>query len=113
MKTETYNGWTNYETWNVNLWMDNEQGSQEYYRETAERTFKHAKPGGTFTKSERATLDFADWLKEEYETASQDILEKSNAQASVWADLLGAALSEVNWHEIAKHYIDEAEQALG
>ena len=28
--SERYNGWTNYETWLVNLWMDNEQGSQEF-----------------------------------------------------------------------------------
>ena len=28
---KTYNGWTNYETWAVGLWIDNEQGS---YRRT-------------------------------------------------------------------------------
>ena len=25
----SYNGWTNYETWAVKLWMDNEEGSYE------------------------------------------------------------------------------------
>lgn len=28
-----YQGWKNYETWNVKLWIDNEQGSQELARE--------------------------------------------------------------------------------
>jgi len=26
-KAKTYNGWTNYETWNVALWMDNDYGN--------------------------------------------------------------------------------------
>jgi hypothetical protein len=35
----------------------------------------------------------------------------------LWADLLGAAMSEVNWYEIASHYIadvdkDEQESAV-
>lgn len=28
-----YNGWSNYETWNVKLWIDNEEGSYDYWRE--------------------------------------------------------------------------------
>jgi hypothetical protein len=31
-------------------------------------------------------------------------------QASMWADLMGAALSEVNWHEIAEHYIENVDK---
>ena len=35
MNKNEYNGWYNYETWLVNLWMDNDQGSQEMWREHA------------------------------------------------------------------------------
>src|ERR1041385_631078 len=32
----TYNGWPNYETWNVMLWMDNEEPAYRYYRARVE-----------------------------------------------------------------------------
>ena len=30
--TQDYNGWTNYETWNVALWMDNDEPSYQLAR---------------------------------------------------------------------------------
>ena len=35
MTDKEYNGWTNYETWNVALWIDNERGTQNDRRERA------------------------------------------------------------------------------
>jgi len=29
MTTKTYNNWTNYETWCVNLWLTNEEGTSQ------------------------------------------------------------------------------------
>ena len=37
MADTTYNGWPNYQTWNVMLWMDNEEGAYRLYRDCAER----------------------------------------------------------------------------
>lgn len=110
--TEKYNGWTNYETWNVKLWMDNDEGSYNYYGELAQEVYDAAEASDSprFTKEEQAVLDLSDRLKDEYETAMNDWLEESKKQSSVWADLLGAALSEVNWHEIAEHLIDDVEK---
>jgi hypothetical protein len=34
---KTYNGWPNYATWNVMLWMDNEEGAYRLYREKVQR----------------------------------------------------------------------------
>lgn len=98
---KTYNGWSNYETWNVKLWMDNEQSTSEYGEEQATEAYRNAEADSTFTRAERATLNLSDTLKEQYEEAMPDL------GASVWADLLSASMSEVNWHEIAEHMISD------
>lgn len=102
-----YNGWFNYETWLVKLWMDNEQGSYNYYCELAQQAYDDAEADASFTREERAALNLSDLLKDNYEEAAQDLLEGAKQTASIWADLLGAALSEVNWHEIASHMIED------
>jgi hypothetical protein len=35
-ENKRYNGWANYETWAVKLWMDNDPGEYEHWRETAQ-----------------------------------------------------------------------------
>lgn len=101
-----YNGWTNYETWNVALWIDNEEGSHNYWREAAQECYEWAIDRGTgFTKEEQAVFDLADRLKSEFDEANP-----LASDASMWADLLNAAMSEVNWREIAARYIGEVDK---
>lgn len=96
-----YNGWTNYETWNVALWMDND--ASEYWNERAQEIYDDAEADKTFSRVERAALDLADAIKDEHE-------ENTPTVAGCYADLLNAALSEVNWYEIAEHFIDTVEK---
>ena len=112
MADSKYNGWTNYETWVVNLWMGNEEGSYLTGQASARRAWQNATTTTifTFTRKENAVLALANEMHAEYESAMHDLLESANALSSIWADLLGAALSEVNWHEIAGHMIEDVSQ---
>ncbi len=108
MKTaeKGYQGWANYETWAYALWIDNEEGSQRHALDLAEQCRDEAPehPNVTrriWTKAEAARFTLADALKEECEDAAPDL------GASPWADLLNSAISEIDWHELADHYLAE------
>jgi len=99
MTKKEYNGWTNYETWVVNLWMDNDEGSDSYWREQAEECVK-------VDGRENAVTSLSDILKEYHQEGSAEIMQD---RACVYSDLIGAALFEVNWREIAQHLVDDVE----
>ena len=88
MSEQGYNGWSNYPTWNVNLWLSNDEG---LYNETRRRL-------RCLTRYERA-----DALK----TFVRDEL-APDLGASFAADLMGYALDEVDWFEIAEAWSEDA-----
>jgi hypothetical protein len=90
--------------------MDNEQGTYDYWREVAQEVSSDLEePTNSMTKMDEAIYLLADRLKDHHEEAKDEILENVKLTASVWADLLGAALSEVNWREIAEHLLENVE----
>src|SRR5712691_3193570 len=104
---KTYNGWSNYETWCVNLWLSNDEGTYRHCRSLARDAANAAEDSsrvrdGIWTIEEATRFLFADALKE-----LLDELNPITAQASVFSDLITAALSDVNWHEIADAFLEE------
>ena len=88
-----YNGYSNYQTWNVALWLDNDEGSYQHIR-TMTNTLN--------LQVEDKSWEFADWLKgfvEEYNPLDN--------KASMFSDLLGHALANVNYQEIAENILSE------
>lgn len=92
-----YNGWTNYETWVVSLWLDNDQVTQEHWREQAAESLDGE-------SVEDATQILAERLQEEHE----DSMPSEGVEGTMWGDLLSGALSDVNWSEIAQAMVDAA-----
>ncbi len=89
----SYNGWTNYETWNASLWMDGD-------------TFWHER-GEELMQEHNNDADDAKYaLSKEME----DYYEECKPEAAgMYADLLSASMSRINWYEIAGHYIEDVE----
>ena len=93
MTDKTYNGWTNYETWRVNLEIFDGFDLEEYFQ---------------LNIKECDLSSISDNLKE-YAT---EILESEGTKGLTF-DYAMAFLDAVNWHEIAKHLIaDYAENEV-
>jgi hypothetical protein len=108
---QTYNGWKNYPTWNVNLWLSNDEGlyratldsiagAREYFEDSVEK------------ESGREFRGFlADWLRD---WINDDLLTEglapqaaSYSPASMVDDLTQWALGQVDWYEIADAWLEE------
>jgi hypothetical protein len=87
MIMSTYNGWTNYATWRVNL-------------EIFDSMTAH---------------DFGDGSDSVYELGkslqyyAEELIEMSSPDGTLARDYAMAFLSDVNWAEIARHMLDEVE----
>lgn len=106
MSTDTtYNGWTNYETWNCKLWIDNEQPTQEYWRERA----KEVEPieNEYMDEPRRKVHALADELKESFEEEAEVHF---GSMIGFLVDITNAALNRVNWIEIAESLLDDVEE---
>ena len=84
MKDTTYNGWTNYETWRVNLEIFDGVNFAEYGFDRLD------------------TYDLSQCLREH----AIEILESEDVKGLTF-DYAMAFLDAVNWREIAQHMIDD------
>lgn len=80
-----YNGWTNKETWLVNLWVGD--------------TLAEMQADGAEVSGHTVKTIVMDWL--EYANGN-------DPESGLLVDLLNCALEEINWEEIADHYKGDA-----
>jgi hypothetical protein len=105
MGEDTYNGWKNYPTWAVNLWLSNDEGLYNEARERAQCCADDLEVPSYFNAEQALRFSVADMLKE---WVTDDLA--PDLGASFAADLLGYALDCVDWHEIADAWIEQVSE---
>lgn len=97
MTDDTYNGYPNYESWAVALWIDNEQGTQEQVLQLARDARELPYP----------TTALEDSLKDLVEADSP-----TADEASMYADLLGHAIGRVDFRHPAQNYFAQLDEEV-
>ena len=103
--TNTYNGYTNYETWNCALWLDNDQGTQEMMQEEAERLVAEMENPHDKDEVCGTTSLMADFIK-----SMVDEMHESVSVSGMFEDLVNASLREIDYFDIAESQLADALQ---
>lgn len=109
-----YNGWTNYETWCVGLWINNDQGWQEMTHDRLREAVGEVVVGDQ--GYEERDVPLLDWeagaiVRELVEETIDPDPDGASTTAGLGHDLLGHALDRVNWSELGASFLqDIAEQ---
>lgn len=112
-----YNGWPNKPTWAVALWIDNEQRTQETARgivRGAHVLHEREKGLAALSPDPNADLFVVSWQQTAAQAFKDWIADAANPlaeSANLYTDLLGWALSYVDWRHLAEHYDEQVQAA--
>ena len=100
-----YNGYTNYETWNCALWLDNEPWSQSQMQEKAESLVEAMENPHDADEITGTTSLLADFIKDIVSDMEENI---TLPTGNMFADMPQAALREIDYYDIAESQIEDA-----
>ena len=105
-----YNGWSNYETWNFKLWLDNEEDVHNYIIGEIKK-IKASPDNGQDIKYEasnflRSYID-NNMPNLNVSVRGQSIYGSMCDKNGFYQDILNAGLREINTYEVAESYIDD------
>ena len=107
-----YNGWTNYETWNFKLWLDNDQDLHNYI-------IGEIKKIKAFPNKDNKAYEVSNFLRSYIEdnmpnlnvsTRSQSVHGSMSDKNGFYNDILNAALRDINTYEIAESYLEDLKE---
>jgi hypothetical protein len=95
-----YQGWTNYETWSVNLILRQDADGDDHAHDLAQDAYEAAEADGMFTRLEMAVVDLMNRIKAWVEDGNP-----LADDATLYSQLLQAAIDSANFREIAKEWL--------
>lgn len=102
----THEGFENYQTWAVSLWLNNDEGTWRYWNGAALEilnSLDSEKPSPA--EIEKTVEELAESLKEHFE-------ENTPTLPGPWCDLMTHSLAYVNWEEVAEGFVASAIDSL-
>jgi hypothetical protein len=85
-----YKGWTNYETWNLYLWITNEESDYEYALELVSIS----------DNEEQLSKKLEEWVSDRADDCIGDV-------GGFLLDMMYRSIQEVNFYEVATHLWEE------
>ena len=107
-----YNGWSNYETWNFKLWLDNDEDLHNYI-------IGEIKKIKAFPNKDNKAYEVSNFLRSYIEdnvpnlnvsTRSQSVHGSMSDKNGFYNDILNAALRDINTYEIAESYLEDLKE---
>jgi len=107
MKDETYNGWTNRETWVWNLLVSNDEYLQEHFVEVCVGKRKAYVLGDLNVRPIWPLTEHrvGDWLEDAFNELIDDFQDNDQHESELVLRREIGSLWRINWSEIGEHYI--------
>jgi len=106
-----YNGWTNYETWNFKLWLDNDQDVHNYIIDE----IKKIKAIGYDAEAYEVSNFLRSYIDDNMpnlnvSTRSQSKYGSMCDKQGFYLDILNTALRCINTYEVAESYLEDLKE---
>ena len=106
-----YNGWSNYETWNFKLWLDNDETVHNYIIDE----IKKIKAIGYDAEAYEVSNFLRSYIDDNMpnlniSTRSQSVHGLMADKNGFYSDILNAALRDINTYEIAESYLEDLKE---